>query len=149
MSALDDLVTTAIAECKAKELAYSWEQTVIQAAAELTQLKERLASSEMNARGLSASVEIYKSTGKQLRAALDEANDRINDWADGAIKLSAELAKLRAALYQAKLSIQGGILICKAFLEIKNDSDEKDEPIPNVIQWLEDAAAWLEKCPTV
>jgi hypothetical protein len=54
-----------------------------------------------------------------------------------------ELARLREELAEASCLLLGGTYIAQAFLEIKERSEEKDEPVPNVIEWQENAMKFV------
>lgn len=58
-----------------------------------------------------------------------------------------ELAQLRMSHNNAWIFLEGGYFIAKAFLQIKANSPERDESVPNTIQWLEDVGAWLKENP--
>jgi len=60
-------------------------------------------------------------------------------------QLRLTLASKTEAMDELKFSLEGFVLIAKAFLDVKENSDEKDIPMTNVIQWIKDAETWLEK----
>jgi chromosome segregation ATPase len=83
----------------------------------------------------------------QISAKLEGVEADRRGWKSMYERDETTIAQLRTALDEARLSIQGGALICKAFLKIKANSDERDEPVPHVEEWLRNATAWLEAYP--